>query len=51
LSPIPGASAIGRFAAAPIRIVANAADTIVARMASSRGMPAAARNTGFTTAM
>ncbi len=50
-SPIPGARATGRFAAAPISIVAKAADTIVARIASSRGMPATDRSTGLTTAM
>jgi hypothetical protein len=45
---MPGASAIGYRAKAPIRVVANAAERQVAANTAGTGMPASLRMDGFT---
>ncbi len=50
-SPMYGATAIGRLAASPIRIVPSAAVRIVASVEGPVGIPALARIAGLTTMM
>ena len=50
-SPMYGATAIGRLASRPMRMVPKAAVRMVAMVEGPTGMPAAASTAGLTTTM